>query len=173
MRHPKRRKRSPRPPWRPRPTKFPARRADKLLVLTSSQLHRILLCWINAFPDCSDNQFARLRRLRSRQHDDTVAGRAAAGHWFITEEVQATRRSPRESISRVMTPLMQPVTHRAELQPPRPALRRHIHRGFAGTLHPIVGNSNSGQLPSITLTNGRERRRTYCLGRNSLALVRV
>lgn len=47
----------------------------------------------NAFPDFSDNQSDRLPRLRSRQHADTVAGRAAAGHSFIRKEAQAALTS--------------------------------------------------------------------------------
>lgn len=60
-----------------------------------------------------------------------------------------------------MTPLMQPITH-------APNFNHHdqfcegifIMAGCPKTPSNSLRNSNSGQLPSTTLTNGRERRRT-------------
>lgn len=58
------------------------------------------------------------------------------------------------SISRAITPLTQPVIHAPNL-PPRPVLKcTFIMAGCRKTPSNSSRNSNSGQLPSTTLTNG-------------------
>jgi len=108
-----------------------------------------------------------------RQLDDTVAGRTVAGHWFITEEVQAMVTSTAPFTSGVHI-----ARHDTANAAGRTRANFNRHDQFCAGTCTMAGcrktpsnssrKSNSGQLPSTTLTNGRERPRTYCLDRKSL-----